>query len=221
MANVELKVKSRNIVGKQVEDLRNEGYMPAVIYGPEFDSVNIMAPKNIFEKLYNEAGNSKIITIYIDDDKTPIEALIQDVSYDPVTNFIVHADFYKFKAGQLMDATIELNFINEAKPVKEKGAILLKSKDEIDVRCLPRDLISEIDVDLSRIQTLDDVIKIKDLVVPENIQVKHDPEEIIALTRVQAEEAEAAPAAEPAAEEKSKEEKAGEKKEENTNKKEK
>ena len=164
----------------KAEDTRNEGQIPGVLYGPEIEAVSIAFDYNTFEKLYNEAGESTLIDFTVEGDKEPTKVLVQDVQIDPVKRTITHVDLRQIRMGVEMSATIELNFIGESAAVKEQGGTLVKAHDSVNVKCLPKNLVSSIDVDLSTLATFEDSISIKDLKLPEGIVVTDDPEGSIA-----------------------------------------
>lgn len=155
------------------EDVRTSGSIPAVVYGPEIEPISIAVDYNTFEKLYNEAGMSTMIDVSVDGAE-PIKSLIQDIQLDPVKNTITHADFRQIKMGEEMHATIVLEFEGVAPAEKELGGTLQKTLREVNVRCLPKDLVSHIIVDISVLKTFDDNISIGDLKLPEGIIITDD-----------------------------------------------
>ena len=168
-----LKVQKRKIVGKKVNQIRENGGIPAVIYGQEIKPINLTAEYIPFEKIYKKAGNSTLINLKIDDNEIPV--LIHQIFRNLVSGKIDHIDFYKIKYGQKLTASVELNFIGEPKAVRELGGTLVAKIKEIEIKCLPKDLIGEIKVDLSALNSFDDVIHISDLKVPETIEILGDP----------------------------------------------
>ncbi|MCD4705477.1 50S ribosomal protein L25 [bacterium] len=164
-----LKVQKREIVGKKVSQIREKGGIPAVIYGQEIKPINLTVEYIPFEKIYQKVGNSTLINLKIDDQETPV--LIHQIFRNAVSSKIDHIDFYKIKYGQKLTASVELNFIGEPKAVKELSGTLVVKIKEVEIKCLPKDLISEIKVDLNALKSFDDVIHIKDLKVPETIEV--------------------------------------------------
>ena len=155
------------------------------MYGPDAEPKNLVVNRSALVKAYDEAGNSIILNLDIDGGKEKANVLIQEVDHDPVTEFIRHVDFYKFKAGEKLSASIALKFINAPKTVKELGATLVTNIDEIDVRCLPEALVAHIDVDLSTIEKIDDTISVKDLKLPEGMELETDSDILIAVTNVE------------------------------------
>ncbi len=173
-----LKAFTRDLTGKKVQKLREKGKVPAVVYGPGEKNINLAVDYVDFEKIYEQAGESTLVNLEIGEEKIPV--LIHQVSYHPLTDKVEHIDFYRVKYGQKLTAAVELNFVGVSKAVKELGGILVTNIEEIEIECLPKDLVSEIDVDLSKLETFEDVIFVKDLPIPEGIKVLTDPEEVVA-----------------------------------------
>lgn len=174
-----LKAEKREITGKKVQRLRQEGKIPAIVYGSEIDSTILTVDYQEFEKVYRKAGESTLVNLKIGEkDELPI--LISSVAYNPVSDKVEHIDFYKIKYGQKLTATVDLEFIGESKAVKELGGILSTILKSIEIECLPRHLISKIQVDLSLLKTFSDIIHIKDLPVSENIKIVTDNNLVVA-----------------------------------------
>lgn len=177
---INLEAKKREVTGKGVKKLREKGLIPAVIYGPEEKkNKNLSLDYTEFEKTYEKAGESSLIDLKIDDNK-PIKVLIYDVDLHPISGDFRHVDFYRIKEGQKLNATVELEFVGEAPATKELGGTLIKSFDSLDIECLPKDLISKIEVDLTPLKTFDDAILVKDLNIPETVKIFKEPDETVA-----------------------------------------
>jgi len=197
----ELQVKTRKQNKQELEALRAAGLIPAVIYGPELkENVLLSIPTNAFRKVFNQAGESAIIDLNIEGEKEPRQVLVKDVKYEPVRDIIAHIDFYQFQKGHKLELEAELVFVGESLSVKNGEGVLIKNMDSLKIRCLPKDIISKFEVDISLLKTLDDRITIKDLQIPETIEVMADLDQVIALvSKVEEEKEVAAPVAEAAA----------------------
>lgn len=198
MEKINLSAKTRDVTGKKVKILRNQGFLPVSLYGQGKKAENLVISDREFEKVFKIAGVNTLVDLKIDD-KNPINILIKDVQHHPVTDKNLHADFYKIKMDEEITTTIPLNFVGIAPAVKELEGNLITNKDEVEVKCLPADLIHEIEVDISVLQTFDDAIHIRDLKVPVTIKIQDDPEDVVVLVtpprseeELQAMEAEAA-----------------------------
>lgn len=173
-----LEAKPRKILGKKVRRLRKEGILPAILYGHDIKPEPVLVKKTDFEKVYEVAGSSNIIKLSLDN-KT-LNVLAHEPDLHPVTGLPIHVDFYQVKMDEKIKTEIPLKFIGESKAVKELDGTLVINKDAIEVECLPKDLVSEIEVDTSPLQTFDDLIHIRDLKVPAGIEVLEEEDEVVA-----------------------------------------
>lgn len=184
-----LDAKKREIVGKKVATIREDGLIPAILYGHGIDNINLALDYNSFEKLYAEAGESTLVDLKVDGNKLH-KVLVADIQKDPVKNRIIHVDFQQVKMDEKITATVELEFIGESKAVKELSGTLIRNFDELEIKCLPGDLISKIEVSISGLNEFGDSIAIKDLNLPQTVEVVHDQEEIVATVVAPKEEEE-------------------------------
>jgi large subunit ribosomal protein L25 len=163
----------------EAQAVREAGMIPAVVYGPEIEPQSVSFDYNTFEKLYKEAGESTMIDLSIDGGEA-IKVLIQARQYEPVKNTITHVDFRQIKMGEEMSATISLEIVGEAPVVKTDGGTLNLGVREVNVRCLPKDLVSSIEVDLSVLATFEDTITIADVKLPEGMTSTDEPNTLVA-----------------------------------------
>lgn len=176
-----LSAEPRETLGKGVAALRNEGTIPGVVYGPGADNLNITLELRVFEKLYRAAGESSLVTLTVAG-APAVKVLIHDVQTDPVTGRALHVDLYRVNMKEKLTTHIPLVFTGESKAVKEQGGILVKNIDEVEVRCLPDNLVPEIAVKLDSLNDLEATLTIDDLVLPSGIELlHHEPGDIIAI----------------------------------------
>ncbi|MCL5094314.1 MAG: 50S ribosomal protein L25 [Patescibacteria group bacterium] len=191
-----LKIDSREITGKKVKTLRVDGFLPAVLYGHNVESKSLTVPLKEFEGLYHEAGGNTIILLR-DKDGKETNVLIHDVQLDGVTGRPIHVDFYQVKMTEKITTEIPIHFVGESSAVREMDGSFITNKDKVEVECLPGDLISEIEVDISVLTDFDVVIHVEDLKVPETIKILDDPEEAVAFVEPPRSEEELAELEEP------------------------
>ncbi|TSC69422.1 MAG: large subunit ribosomal protein L25 [Parcubacteria group bacterium Gr01-1014_56] len=182
---MELQIEKRDIAVKP-HALRKKGLLPAVVYGRSEESTPIVVERKAFEKLFHMAGESTVITLQgLGENK---DALIQEVTVDPVTGVSIHADFYAIEKGQTVTVAIPFEFIGESPAVKDLGGILVKVMHELEITCQPKDLPHSFKVDISKLAELTDQIKVKDLAIPAAAQISIDVDEVIAMIDVAKEE---------------------------------
>ena len=180
MDKVKLSAKIREVFGKKTKKGKKEGLVPAVVYGKKIESKSLWIKALDFSRLLKKAGESTIIELDIGE-KDKRNVIIYEIQKDPVTGKFIHADFFQVRMDEEIEKAVELNYIGEAPAVKELYGVLVKSLDEITVKCLPADLPSEITVDISSLKTFEDHICIKDLEISPKIKIDLDPETVVAL----------------------------------------
>ena len=131
------------------------------------------------ERVYAEAGESTVVYLNVNGQDHP--TIIHDIVRDALSDKFLHADFYKVRLDEKIHAKIQLNFIGESPAVKGLSGILVKNMSEIEVEGFPQDLPHQIDVDISDMAELRSHIQIKDLPISSKLEVKAEPEAIVAL----------------------------------------
>jgi large subunit ribosomal protein L25 len=113
-----------------------------------------------FLRLYRKAGESNIIALKVG--KKNLEVLVHSVQKHPVTGAFTHVDFYAITRGEAVHTKIHFNFIGTSPAVKE-GAIIEELMKEIEVKCMPRDLVDHFEVDLTLLKEAGDIIRVSDI----------------------------------------------------------
>lgn len=176
---IRLEAQTRTHTGKQVRQLREQGIIPAVLYGHAKDNKNIQVKLKDLDRVYKNAGENTLVELVIDNSE-PIRVLIHDLSHDTLSDYIQHVDFYAVNMNEKVHAEVVLQFVGIAPAVKEAGGTLMKTKDYIAVKCLPQDLISEQEIDISVLKTFEDAIHVRDVKFPGSIEVIDDGDEVLA-----------------------------------------
>ena len=184
-----LKAKLRQSTGKKVNQLREKGEIPAVLYGKGLENKNLELNALEFEKIYDQAGTNTIIDLSVDESE-PIKTLIADLQRDPVKDTITHIDLKQIRMDEKITAHIEIELIGESPAVKNDGGVLIHALSELEIRCLPGDLIHGLKVSVDSLKTFDDVITVADLNIPDGIElIGHEYGDVVAtVTPPKAEE---------------------------------
>lgn len=180
METISLTAAPRTEVRKKVHQLRKQGKIPAVLYGHGIETTHLQLDKKEFTKVLKTASESSLIDLTIEGGKS-VKVLLQDVQLDPLTEEVLHADLHQVRMDEKLETEIPLHFVGESPAVKNEGGILVRSHDHVKVKALPGALVPSIDVDISALTELNAALKIKDLVVPEGIELLHDAEEVLAV----------------------------------------
>jgi len=179
MLALSAKIRQNNF-GKKTKALREKGLLPAVVYGPKIKALPLELDYKSFEKVYKEAGESSLISLEIEKEKEKPPVLIHEIQRDPLSDKIIHVDFYQVPLTKEVEAKVPLIFEGEPPAVKELGGTLLKNISELEVKSLPQNLPKEIKIGVLNLKTFEDHILIKDLKLPKEVKVLKDPEEIVA-----------------------------------------
>jgi len=181
-----LTLDKREEIGSRLGPERKAGRLPVVAYGPKEKSTTYYVNSASFAKVYAVAGESSIVNLVVDGKEKP--ALIHDVALHPVTDKPLHADFYVIEEGKRLEVTVPLEFEGTSPAVKTLGGVLVKVLHELDIEALPASLPHSISVDISKLVTFEDQIHVKDLVLPEGVEVKSEADEVVALVAAPKEE---------------------------------
>lgn len=186
--NLTLSAAKRDLVGKQVKQLRADGKLPAVVYGFETENTPLVIDAKLFRKIYREAGTNTLVTLELDG--KAIKVLIHDIQLDPVYDQVEHVDFYAVNMKEKVETEVPLTFIGVAPAVKELQGNFVENRHEIEISALPTEIPQEIEVDISVLATFDDMIRAKDLKLPTGVELVEDPETTIAFVEEPMSEAE-------------------------------
>jgi large subunit ribosomal protein L25 len=177
MAQITINAAKRTVSGKPVNKIRKQGKIPAVVYGHKTESTNLEVNALEFAKAFRQAGESTIVNLSVEGQNTPV--LIHDVHHHYLTEQPIHVDFYAVNMTEKLTATVVLHFIGESQAVKALGGTLAKNLAEVEVECLPADLPPFLEVDISGLNTFEDVIRVSDLKVSDKVEIKASPEEVV------------------------------------------
>ncbi|MFH1255282.1 MAG: 50S ribosomal protein L25 [bacterium] len=176
--NARLNAQPRDKSGDKAKNIVSSGFIPAVIYGFGAENQNIKVKKHDFEKVFAIAGEFNLVDLSIGE-AAPSKVIIKDIQRDNISGGFIHIDFYKVDMAKKITTEIPLNFIGESKAVKELGGTLVKNMDSVEVECLPGDLVSHIDVDISKIEAFDQFIRLHDLILPNGVSLANETNEAV------------------------------------------
>lgn len=172
----------------QADEIRKAGKIPAVFYGKKEASTPISIPKIDFLKVWKEAGESSVVTLETPDGSK--ESLIHDVDLDPVSGAPRHADFYVFEKGHKVEVELPIEFDGVSPAVKDLGGTLVKVMHTLKVEAMPKDLPHNITIDISVLANFGDQVLAQDVKLPSGVELKANPEEVIATVSAPREEKE-------------------------------
>ena len=173
--NLEATIRERD----KAKRLLKRKFVPAIVYGPEQENVEVQIPEAEIMSLLDKARETTPIHLVIKKENGGVEkdVFIKSAQRHKLTGKIIHVDFYEPERGKIMHFRIPLRFVGEALGVKA-GGILDEVIRELDIEVLPKDLIEEIEVDVSKLN-VGDSIRVSDLDIPETMKVLTDLDEVV------------------------------------------
>ncbi len=163
----------RNDVGKGASRrLRREGRVPAVIYGGHRDPVALtLEQRELMHAAENEAFYASVLEIKLDDDRTQ-QAVVRDMQRHPFKPQIMHIDFMRVSAEEVLRISVPLHFVGEdSSPAgKASGVVIQHQMTEVEISALPKDLPEFLAVDLSHIEA-GDVVMLSEIALPEGVSI--------------------------------------------------
>jgi large subunit ribosomal protein L25 len=188
MEEVIIIASRREVTGKKVKALRREGKLPAIVYGKRIGSIPITLDYREVSRFLGVISPSTLVVVDVEGDKH--YALVREKQREPIHGTLRHVDFQAVSLTEKVRANVNIHLTGEAPVVELFHAILVTSLEQLEVECLPRDLVDRIDVDVSNLKAIGDTITVRDLEIPGGIEVLTNPEEVIVVATAQISEPE-------------------------------
>ena len=176
--DLEIVAEARSASGKRNRQLRRTGQLPGVVYGKDTESLAIQVEAKAFDTLYRAAGRTSLVQLHLDG--APKSAIIREVQRHPLSRKPLHVDFLVVDLAQEMEVDVPLVFTGEPPAVDLTGGTLMTPLGHLRVRALPAEIPHEISVDVSTLVDLEATLHVRDLVIPENVHVQTDGDDLIA-----------------------------------------
>jgi large subunit ribosomal protein L25 len=184
--------------------VRREGKIPAVVYGAGKEAVPLSVdPRHVLRILRSETGHNTIFDLAVSGGENA-KAMIVDWQYEPIKGHLLHIDLKRIAMDKALRVSVPIVLQGVPAGVKTEGGILEQMLREVEIECLPGDIPSHIDVDVSEL-TFGKVLRVEDLPHSEKLKflteanqpvahVTSVKEEVVAAPEAVAAEAGAAPA---------------------------
>jgi large subunit ribosomal protein L25 len=180
MAEVTLEVTRRERSGKeQAKKLRQNGQIPAVVYGGHKEPVAITVERKAVSDLIQKSdhGIRSIFLLKMSGTDQQRHAMIKEMQMDPISRRMTHIDFVRVVMDELVRVSVPVNITGNSIGVKE-GGILDWQLRELHVECLPNAIPDKIDVDITNLGGHEQV-RVSDLQLPEGVKVAEDTHRVI------------------------------------------
>ncbi len=194
MEKVVLHAERRDVTGKKVKQLRREGKLPAVLYGKHIDPVPLVLDYNEASKALRGLSTSTLVILELEGKQHT--TVVRERQKDFIRGNLLHVDFQALSLTEKMHAEVPIELQGEAKAVKAYGAVIVQAMESVEVESLPGNMPERLVVDISNLASIGDSILVKDLVLPEGVEVLENPDEVIVVATAPRSEEEVEGAAE-------------------------
>jgi large subunit ribosomal protein L25 len=169
-----LNALKRDVVGKQVKKLRGGDLTPASLYGSSRNpSISLSVKIKELREVYKACGHSKIFDVQVEGEAKPVKAVFKEIQVDPLKGLVIHASLHQIEMDKKITAEIPLIFSGVSLAVKNNLGLLVTSLSSINVSCLPADLPSQIEIDISSLNDVGDTILLDRIKLPNGVEVGH------------------------------------------------
>src|SRR5436309_6340983 len=173
--------------------VRRSGNIPAVVYGAKKDSVAVTVnPKQISRILHSDSGHNTVFDLKVGSEQT--KAMIVDWQYEPIKGALMHIDMKRIAMDVLLRVKVPIHLVGIAEGVKTQGGLMDQVLREVEVECLPTDIPSHIDIDVTAM-VFGDVKRVKDLPHAGKLKFLTDEDQTVAHVTAVKEEVVATPEA--------------------------
>jgi large subunit ribosomal protein L25 len=179
MDELKFDAEKRAITGKQVKQLRQQGLLPAVLYGRDMESIPIALDMRLASKTLASTTGSSLVTVRLDGEE--LNALVRERQRHVITGDLLHVDLQIVSLTETVRASVMIQYDGESPAVRDTNAILVAGLETLEVEGLPQELPSRIRVDISVLAEWGDTIYVKDLDIPASVEVLHEPDEMVVL----------------------------------------
>ncbi len=178
MAEFELAAEVRTVRGKKNRRLRQQGYVPGIVYGPANDPISVQFPYRAVEVTLMNAGGTNLIDIVVEGKTYP--SLAREVQRDVVRGDILHVDFLAVDESQRIRVEVPVVMEGGSPVIAAREGILITGRSSLTLEVFPSDIRNHIVIDLSKLTELGAEVLVRDLEFGENVTVHNDPNEMIA-----------------------------------------
>lgn len=179
MTNLEQEVvlaRTRNVGTGAAKALRRAGQIPAVLYGKGIDSVPITIDSKQMRKIMSQSLGH-IHKVLVEDIGLEGNAMVQAIDRDPITGEVIHIDLHRISLTDKVKVEIPVTVVGEDELTKQ-GLVLQRQIRDISVECLPGDIPTEFEIDVSRLD-FGDTILAGDLKMPAGVKIMNPPDEVV------------------------------------------
>ncbi len=183
MARFTIKAHKRSEL-KKLKNLLKKGFTPAVVYNQAGESISIKIASNEVQKMLESVKGTPLVNISVEDDEHQT-ALIREVQNDLRTNTPNHVSFMALDPNKEAVFDVQINPIGESLAVRNNLGVLIMSRNSLELRGLPKDIPTHLEIDITSLQQVGDNVSVSDLHIPEGLDFVHEEDKELSVATIQ------------------------------------
>ena len=183
-ASISLELSPREVLGKKVKRLRQQGVIPVHLYGPGVDPQPLQCETTKLVDVLVRAGGNTAVTVTVQGGQETHLAFAREIQWDPRRDDILHVDFLAVDASRPVSAQVPITLIGDSPGARTAGGTVMQQLRDLNVEALPLEVPRELELDLSMLTEPDGVLRAADIVIPGNVTLLTDPEDVVVRIEV-------------------------------------
>ena len=178
--SITLEAETRSVTRKKVKALRRQGFTPTHLYGKGTQPMNLQVDSAVLQRLVVQAGRNIPTNLSIKGTGGVRLAFIREVQRHPMSEAILHVDFYQVPMAEVMRAQVPIYLTGEAPAVRVQGGVLSQALHSIEVECLPLDVPQYVELDISGLEDFEQAIYVSGITLEDSVTLITNPSEFVA-----------------------------------------
>ena len=183
-ASISLELSPREVLGKKVKRLRQQGVIPVHLYGPGVDPQPLQCETTKLVDELVRAGGNTAVTVTVQGGQEPHLAFAREIQWDPRRDDILHVDFLAVDASRPGSAQVPITLIGESPGARTAGGTVMQQLRDLNVEALPLEVPRELELDLTMLTEPDGMLRAADIVIPGNVTLLTEPEDVVVRIEV-------------------------------------
>ena len=176
---MELVANTSEVTGKKVRTLRRKGITPVNLFGHNIEPMTLQCDTLQLKNAMARTGTTGLLSLTIGKTKKPRSVMFREVQREPVTNELLHVDFYQVKMDEKLRVEVPVVTIGEAPALKMKENFLAHELNSLFIECLPGQIPNRIELDISALTEAGQGVHVKDINLGEGISIVNSPEQAV------------------------------------------
>ncbi len=179
METVQLELSPRQVTGKKVRALRGQGITPVHLYGKGIASMALQTNTKTLQRVLSHVGKNVPVNIVVEGAVGQNISFVREVQLHPVTEDLLHVDFYRVDITERITAEVPVLLVGEAPAARVERGMLIQAMHNLTVECLPMDMPGSIQIDISILDNFEKAIRVANISLPSEVTILNAPDDMI------------------------------------------